>query len=281
MFGASDLRQPSRDGSQQLFTEQELRAEVAALAPFHHAIDLPYGINTYDPAYRASARQSAGRIDTMRRHLWPVLLDLFGGNLAGKRILDVACNCGGFSFLAAQSGATEVLGVDSEISYINQARFLKRALQDEKVEFQQVRLEDLTPEIHGEFDITFFFGILYHVENPIEALRRIANLTRDTIVIDTSLMRLPYIDRFIRRAMWTMKLVSPISHRDTTTGLWRKGRHCQFYPNKIAVLEAFGLVGFDQANYLVPAVQGLEPRYYKHTRGVFIGRKGGRAPALA
>ena len=253
--------------------ELQIRARLASLAPFHHAIELPFGINSYDPIFRNRDRQSLGRTDSIKRHLWPRLLECFDGTLLGKRVLDVACNCGGFSFLAAESGASEVLGVDCEAHYIAQAKFLNEVLGEDRVEFKQAGLEELDPVSNGQFDVILFFGILYHLENPIEALKRISALARDMIVVDTSMMRLPYINRFIKRPMWTMKIVEPIQCEDVTTGLWRKSRHCQFYPNHEAVIQALKFAGFDDVRYLEPVAEGLEQRYYRGTRGVFIGRK--------
>ena len=59
-----------------------------------------------------------------------------------------------------------------------------------------------------------------------------------------------------------------------------KTQHCQFKPNRLAVEEALRFVGFDDVEYLEPMAQGLEDRYYKRTRGVFIGRKTPRADKL-
>jgi tRNA (mo5U34)-methyltransferase len=254
-------------------SQDELKRGLEALAPFHHSIALPYGLNTYDRAYIRDDRGSNGRLDSIERHLWPELMNLYGGSFAGKRVLDIACNCGGFSFLAAKSGAAEVVGIDSEQEYIAQAEFLRRALREEAVHFRTTRLEAMSVAEDGQFDLTFFFGILYHLEGPIEGLKRVAELTRDTIVVDTHLMRFPYIDHFVKGPFWRMRIVQPINDGDTTTGLWRKQKHCQFYPNKAAVIEALKFVGFEDVRYLKPNARGLEQRYYRGTRGVFIGRK--------
>lgn len=113
--------------SKPTMSEADLRFQIAELAPFHHAIDLPFGLNTYDESMRGNERQSMGRIDSFKKHVWSRLLAQFDGTLAGKRVLDVACNCGGFSLLAADAGAAEVRGFDSEERYIQQAQFVKAA----------------------------------------------------------------------------------------------------------------------------------------------------------
>lgn len=253
-------------------SEAEMRARLAELAPFHHAIDLPFGLSTYDGSVRNRDRESLGRIDSFKTHVWPRLLDHFGGTLEGQRVIDVACNCGGFSIMAAQAGASEVFGFDSEEHYIRQARFIQECRGQDGIRFEVEKLENVTAERHGRFDVAFFCGILYHLEDPIGGLHKIASLA-DTIVVDTHLMRVPFINRFLNKPLWNMKIVSPVEGPDTTTGLWRKTQHCQFTPNWQAVVHAMQFAGFDYVEYLEPTARGLENRYYRKTRGVFIGRK--------
>ena len=253
-------------------SEAEMRAGLVELAPFHHAIDLPFGLSTYDGSLRSRDRQSMGRINSFSTHVWPRLLARFGGTLQGKRVIDVACNCGGFSILASDAGASEVFGFDSEDHYIRQAKFIQNSRDQRNIRFEVEQLENVDVQRYGRFDIAFFCGILYHLEDPIGGLRKIASLA-DTIVVDTHLMRVPFINRFLKNPLWNMKIVRPVEGPDTTTGLWRKSQHCQFTPNWQAVVQAMQFAGFDDIEYLEPTTKGLEDRYYRKTRGVFIGRK--------
>jgi 2-polyprenyl-3-methyl-5-hydroxy-6-metoxy-1,4-benzoquinol methylase len=263
--GARPTQQPG-------MAEAEMRKRMAELAPFHHAVELPFGLNTYDEASRRQDRQSMGRINSVKKHVWPRLMEHFGGTLQGKRVLDVACNCGGFSILASDAGADEVVGFDSEERYIDQAKFIREARQDKRVRFELDQLGNVSEERYGRFDVSFFFGILYHLEDPIGGLRRIASLTADTMVVDTHLMRIPYIHRFFKMPLWGMSVVEPVEGNDTT-GLWRKSQHCQFKPTREAVEQALRFVGFEKVEYLPPTARGLEDRYYKRTRGAFIARR--------
>lgn len=255
-------------------SRETMEAQLKELAPFHHNVELPHGLSTYRADVARHGRELT-RVDSLERLLWPRLLEMYGGSLEGKRVLDIACNCGGFSIRAAQAGAAEVVGVDMEPYYIRQANFVRDALGLENVRYEERRLEDITPETHGRFDIVFFFGILYHLENPIDALKRISAVTRDLLAIDTSMLRLPYINRFVRSPLWGMKLVEPIREDsyDLTTGRWRKQRFCQFYPNIPAVEQSLDYVGFENVEYIKPSIKGLEPRYYKGKRATFLARR--------
>jgi tRNA (mo5U34)-methyltransferase len=106
--------------------EQEMKNELRRLAPFHHDIELPYGLATYVPELSRRSIERT-RLPNLLAHAWPPLLEMCGGTLKGRRVLDVACNCGGFSVEAARSGADFVLGTDVVDLYLEQARFVKAA----------------------------------------------------------------------------------------------------------------------------------------------------------
>ena len=249
-------------------TKEELEAGVRALAPFHHAIDLPEGVSTFVPDMSRRPRERT-RIDSLVRHAWPDLLAACGGSLEGKRVLDVACNCGGFSVEASRSGAARVLGIDVAEHYIRQAQFVQEALGLEGVEFRTQDLLDLDPE-RERFDVTFCFGILYHLENPILAMRRLAAVTEHAMLIDTAVLRHPLLRR---KPLWRMNFPPPATaaSQDATTSLWRKHqRFCQFSPSARAVTELLQFLGFAHVTRLKPRVSGLEKRYYKGTRATFL-----------
>lgn len=47
----------------------------------------------------------------------------------------------------------------------------------------------------GQFDIVFFLGVLYHLTEPLQALRRLSLLTRELAVIETAAIYIPDHDR--------------------------------------------------------------------------------------
>jgi tRNA (mo5U34)-methyltransferase len=38
----------------------------------------------------------------------------------------------------------------------------------------------------GEFDVVFYLGVLYHMENPLESLRRLRQVTKEVAIIETA-----------------------------------------------------------------------------------------------
>ncbi len=56
-------------------------------------------------------------------------------------------------------------------------------------DFMETDLEAL-----GTFDVVLFLGVLYHMQNPLEALKRLATVTGDVAVIETQAMAVPGLE---------------------------------------------------------------------------------------
>ena len=249
-------------------TEQEIRNELARLAPFHHKIDLPYDLSTFIPELSRRPIEYT-RVDNLVSHAFPTLLDVCGGSLEGKRVLDVACNCGGFTVEAAKLNSEYVLGIDIVKRYLEQANFIKHALNLEQVEFKEIGIESVDESSVGLFDVTFCFGILYHLENPVLAMKQLSSVTKKILLVDTDVMPTPET----KAPLWRMNFpaVSTVESHDITTSLWRgAGRTVQFTPNEDAVVELLKFLGFSTVSKIEPKQEGLEERYYKGTRATFI-----------
>lgn len=236
-------------------TEQEIRANLQRLMPFFHNIELPYNLRTYDLEH-ARRPQERVRVDHLKSLVWPLVIDHFG-SFEGLQVLDVASNAGGFSVEAARSGAAEVLGIDIVDHYLNQARFVKRALELENVQFQKLRIENLDPNDVGTFDLVFCFDILWHFENPMLALRRLASVTRGLIVIETHVTDTP---EWEGSPLWFMNLIPPYEEGTVlmATGRWRTEQMCQFTPTAQAVMVTLEYLGFDR----VKQVDLKEPAHF-------------------
>jgi len=251
-----------------VITEQELTQELERLRPFHHSIELPYGLNTFDSAM--SRRPVEGiRVDSFVRHAYPTLLDRYGGTLAGKRVLDVGCNCGGFSFEAAKAGAERVVGIDLADRYIEQSNFIRRALNFDQTEFRVMAIDEVTPETVGSFDIVLCLGVLYHLENPVPAMRSLAAVCGDAMLVDTNITH----HRWLKKPFWRTNVPAP-GRGDGTTGAWRSDRAVfQFTPNSAAVEQLLHFVGFAYVTRLPNRESSLDQRYKKGRRATFLATR--------
>jgi len=106
-------------------------------------------------------------------------------DLKGKRVLDIGCRDGLFSFLAESMGAEEIIGIDNDISK-PATEFLIPYFKS-KVKMVQMNLYDLQPDSFGTFDVVFFPGVLYHLRYPFWGLRAIRDVLRigGDLLIDT------------------------------------------------------------------------------------------------
>lgn len=244
-------------------TRDELLSELKDLAPFLHSLDLPHGLNTNDPELGGKSKERS-RLQDLKDHIWPRMLEKFGGSLNNLRVLDIACNCGGFSFEAASAGASEVLGIEIVDHYIRQANFIKDAIGATNVRFELGSLDDLSPETHGKFDVVFCFGILYHLENPVGSMRKIASVAKNVMFVDTALIPSP-------RPMWLMTFPSALKEARKTTSLWRSEEGvCQFTPSREAVERLLQFLGFS-SEFMAPVGKILqEERYRDGKRGTFM-----------
>ena len=229
--------------------------------------------------------EEATRIADLRSYVWPVVKERFGG-FQGLRILDVATNAGGFAIEAAKSGAKSVLGIDIVDHYLAQANFIRSALELDNVRFAKISVENLLANDIGTFDISFCFDVLYHFENPVLALRRIAEVTRQGVVIETRLADvelLPEVSgpngiEVVAGPAWFMNTL-PISEEqnvDRSTSRWRTTEICQFLPTANAVEALLRFVGFDLVERVPLRAEDAAERFEQNARrGIFVARRSG------
>ncbi len=142
---------------------------------WYHSIELPGGVVT--PGVNRSSFALANLNLPM--------------SLEGRSVLDIGAFDGFYSFEAAKRGARRVLATDSYVwnGHWTQAGFLlaREALGlDDFVEDRNIDVMDLSPEALGEtFDVVLFLGVLYHLSDPIGALRRVASVCDGLLLLET------------------------------------------------------------------------------------------------
>jgi SAM-dependent methyltransferase len=114
-----------------------------------------------------------------------ILVDRAGGTLRGKRVLDIGCLEGGYSAAFARLGAREAVGLEIRDSNLARCRFLKEHLRLENLTFRQGDAKKIARADLGAFDIVFAAGLLYHLDDPFDFLRRAHDVTDDLLLLDT------------------------------------------------------------------------------------------------
>lgn len=110
-------------------------------------------------------------------------------DLKGKRVLDIGCRDGLFSFAAEKLGAAEVVGIDNDISK-PATEFLIPYFKS-KVRMIQMNLYDLKSLDLGRFDVILFPGVLYHLRYPFWGLKAIRDMQKPGghLLIETAIWR--------------------------------------------------------------------------------------------
>ncbi len=144
------------------------QVELLSTKGWYHSIELPDG----------HVIQGMIGVDALRQRLaaFPIPADL-----TGKRVLDVGAWTGWCSFEMERRGA-QVVAVDCiEFEEFREAH----RMIGSQVDYRILDVEELTPETVGLFDYVLFFGVLYHLRNPLLGLERICALTKDTAFVES------------------------------------------------------------------------------------------------
>jgi tRNA (mo5U34)-methyltransferase len=147
-----------------------VQRQVALLSTkgWYHSIELPDG----------HVIQGMIGVEALKQRLaaFPIPADL-----TGKRVLDVGAWTGWCSFEMERRGA-QVMAVDCvEFEEFREAH----RMIGSQVDYRILDVEELTPESVGLFDYVLFFGVLYHLRNPLLGLERICAITKDTAYVES------------------------------------------------------------------------------------------------
>lgn len=106
-------------------------------------------------------------------------------DLTDKSVLDIGTTNGATAFIAERRGAKRVVAVD----VYDQDRFGFAALKDalgSQAEFVCASIYELPQVLQEQFDVVFFWGVLYHLRHPILALDNLRAVSRDMVYIESA-----------------------------------------------------------------------------------------------
>ncbi|PGH59297.1 hypothetical protein CRT60_01310 [Azospirillum palustre] len=106
-------------------------------------------------------------------------LDTLSLPLDGKSVLDIGCGVGAFADFYLDRGCRYV-GIDGRAENIAEMR---RRRPEAVCAVADVEVDDLSE--FGRFDVVHCYGLLYHLESPIRALRALAAICDKVLLLET------------------------------------------------------------------------------------------------
>jgi tRNA (mo5U34)-methyltransferase len=100
--------------------------------------------------------------------------------------LDISCHEGYFSIVLSDY-FKYVTGIDRNPESLVKAMQIALAMGRTTIQFYESSVEDWVEKRAADFVLCF--GLLYHVENPIQILRKLSLLTKKTLCIETQVCR--------------------------------------------------------------------------------------------
>jgi tRNA (mo5U34)-methyltransferase len=208
--------------------KEVLRARVDSYRPWHYEFDLD-GVIT--PVYK---QEAVNRHMQRRRIGFEPLIDVAGGSLRGRRVLDLGCNSGWWSLAALEAGADFVLGIDGRQLHIDQANlvFDVKGVDTTRYSFELGNIFEYPHE--QQFDVVLCLGLMYHIAKPLELFEIFSRVGASLVLIDTIVNLIPRSAFRVRRET----IASPRNAVDYETTL---------IPSRQAVIDLGRQFGYETA----------------------------------
>ncbi len=170
---------------------------------------------------------------------------------------DFGCGPGWFTGKLKEKDI-KVIGIEGRSELVDIAR---ERVPD--TEFFVADVESKSEMIHlKKSDLSFCFGLLYHLENPFRAIRNIGSLTDKVLFVETQLVREG------APVTWFVD-----EGKNETQGL----SHIAMIPDRLALIKMLYASGFDQVLEYSGSIEHEDFRDTEEKfarRGVFLGIKG-------
>jgi SAM-dependent methyltransferase len=208
------------------------------------------------------------------------------------RVVDLGCLEGGYAVEFARAGY-EVLGVEARSESVARCRYVQERLGLENLSFVQDDVRNLSD--HGDFDIVFCCGLLYHLDYPAAFLKLLGEVTGSLLLLHTHyaenevnpnypLSGLVEHEGLLGRwwaeapgGAWT-------SMEEMEAAAWASWENTvSFWPLKRHLLKAMNDGGFPIVCEQFDALDDIaeDPYVDRHSRSMFVGIKAGAADRAA
>ncbi len=158
--------------------------EQALSREWFYSYDLPDGSTT--PTYHGDDIKAIH--NTRWQMLQSCLDERLGKARQGLTALDLASHQGWFAVKMAQAGFSSVLGIDARESHVSDSELISEIYGLDHLAFKQGDIHTQDAGQLGQFDVVLMLGLLYHLENPVGALRICRALCKNLCIIETQIV---------------------------------------------------------------------------------------------
>lgn len=109
---------------------------------------------------------------------------LFGSDLSGLSLLDIGSSLGHFCLEALKHGAAAATGLETSPERIRHAREIASVV-DRRAQYIQADFEEWNAEPKS-FDVVLCLNVLHHLYDPLAAIRKIMELTRNRFYLEVA-----------------------------------------------------------------------------------------------
>jgi SAM-dependent methyltransferase len=129
------------------------------------------------------------------RRVMQLTSDLSSKPFDELRILDLGCGEGVYAIEAGLRDA-EVLAIDARTERMNEGAAVAARHGLDRVTFSQEDVRAVAVDTHGEFDVVYCLGLLYHLDSPdvFELLQSVHGLCRELLLVDTLIATAPEVE---------------------------------------------------------------------------------------
>ncbi len=171
-----------------------------------------------------------------------------------KRCLDIGAWTGGTSLLLAALGSKHVCAVEEVKKYAKTITFLSESFGfNERIRALPISLYELDhTSIYDQFDLVYFPGVLYHLTDPVVALRILYNSMKvgGVLLLETATNAMPHPNRAISMCFYEGCLAfhpnPEQSHQQLNRGGWN-----WFIPSPTAIGQMLEGSGFNHIKILL------------------------------
>ena len=188
--------------------------------------------------------------ETRLRMLEAVLASAITVGTDGLTCLDLGCHEGYYALHLARQG-WHVTGVDARRENIEGAMLMRDLYAVDNLNFVHREILDLESSPLGRFDLVLMFGLLYHLENPIAALRMARTHARRLCIVESQIA--PSLTGTVEwgSRKWRKPIVGSFAMVDESDELMRSNREANVKPLSLVadlagLLHAMRSVGFSK-----------------------------------